>query len=261
MREYLDRLTAEGASTSASAPAAHSLDCAHTRNTPPQAPREPSSALVDAALALDELIQRLGIRLVRRCVPHDPRPLAPSSFVGLGRVGGAPNDRGERVFPIRHFQPLQAQRPASSVDFPAFRRPPGHQVVHGGQVAIDRVPVPGGLAVSPGIADPLQVLAQGFRRVRNGLFGEGLGGNVEAECNCMGRVRWRRISPRRIVWPRWATATPALSRELSLLFLRENHVPVILIGFRNRFLALAPSITGRYGGTYLAGLNLGRIRT
>jgi hypothetical protein len=34
--------------------------------------------------------------------------------------------------------------------------------IHSGQVAIDRVAVPGGLAVSPGIADPLQVLAQGF---------------------------------------------------------------------------------------------------
>ena len=31
---------------------------------------------------------------------------------------------------------------------------------------------------------------------------------------------------------------------LSLLFLRENHVPVILIGFGNRFLALAPAIAG-----------------
>jgi hypothetical protein len=30
--------------------------------------------------------------------------------------------------------------------------------------------------------------------------------------------------------------------ELSLLFLRENRVPVILISFRNRFLALAPAI-------------------
>ena len=32
--------------------------------------------------------------------------------------------------------------------------------------------------------------------------------------------------------------------ELSLFFLRENHVPVILISFRNRFLPLAPAITG-----------------
>jgi len=32
--------------------------------------------------------------------------------------------------------------------------------------------------------------------------------------------------------------------ELSLLLLRENHVPVIPISFRNGFLALAPTIAG-----------------
>ena len=32
--------------------------------------------------------------------------------------------------------------------------------------------------------------------------------------------------------------------ELSLLSLRKNRVPVILISFRNRFLALAPAIAG-----------------
>jgi hypothetical protein len=26
-----------------------------------------------------------------------------AAFIGLGRVGGAPNDGGERVFPLRHF--------------------------------------------------------------------------------------------------------------------------------------------------------------
>jgi hypothetical protein len=55
-------------------------------------------------------------------VPHDSAPLAPRSFVGLGRVGGAPDDRGEWAFPIRDLQPLQAQSPASPVDFLAFRR-------------------------------------------------------------------------------------------------------------------------------------------
>ena len=37
----------------------------------------------------------------------------------------------------------------------------------------------------------------------------------------------------------------AKAAELSLLFLRENRVPVILISFRNRLLALAPTIAGR----------------
>jgi hypothetical protein len=63
-----------------------------------------------------EPVQWLRIRLVRRRVPHDPGPLAAGSLVGLGRIGGATNDRGEGTLPIRYIQPLQAQSPASSVD-------------------------------------------------------------------------------------------------------------------------------------------------
>jgi len=37
--------------------------------------------------------------------------------------------------------------------------------------------------------------------------------------------------------------------ELSLLFLRENHVPVIPISFRNGFLAFAPNIAGGRGSS------------
>jgi hypothetical protein len=74
--------------------------------TSPHPPREPSSASVDATLALDELIQRLRVRLVDSRVPQNPAPLAASPFVSLGRVGSAPNDSGERIFPIRHFQPM-----------------------------------------------------------------------------------------------------------------------------------------------------------
>jgi hypothetical protein len=76
-------------------------------------PGEARSARANATLALDEPIQRLGIR---RRVTHDPAPFGPRPFVSLGRVGGAPDDGGERVFPIRHFQPLQAQCPASPVE-------------------------------------------------------------------------------------------------------------------------------------------------
>jgi hypothetical protein len=65
--------------------------------TSPQAPRKPGSAGVDAPLSPNELLQWLRIRLVRRRVPHHLRPLAPRPFVGLGRVGGAPNDGGEGV--------------------------------------------------------------------------------------------------------------------------------------------------------------------
>jgi hypothetical protein len=67
---------------------------------------EPRGAGVDAALALDELIERIGIRFVDCRVSHEARPFAPSTLVGFGRVGGAPDDRGERVFPIRYLQPL-----------------------------------------------------------------------------------------------------------------------------------------------------------
>jgi hypothetical protein len=129
-----------------------------------------SSALVYAALALDELVQGLGIGLVRRRVPHKARPLAPRSFVGLGGVRGAPNDGCERVFPLRYLQPLQTQSPASSVDLPSFRCPNGDQAIDGGQVAIDRVAVAVGLAVFPGVSRPLQVLPLCCRRVRDGLF-------------------------------------------------------------------------------------------
>ena len=130
------------------------------RGTTPQAPGEPASAGIDAASPADELVQRFGIRFVDCRVSHDPGPFAPSTPVGFCWIRGAPDHRGEGVFPIRHFQPLQAQSPASSVDLPTLRGPPRHQSVHGGEVGIDRVAVPSGLAVSPDAAQPLQVLAQ-----------------------------------------------------------------------------------------------------
>jgi hypothetical protein len=57
----------------------------------PEAPGEPTGAFIDAALALDEPVQRLGIRLVPSCVPHDAAPLTPRPLVSLGRVSGGPN--------------------------------------------------------------------------------------------------------------------------------------------------------------------------
>jgi hypothetical protein len=107
----------------------------------PQAPREPSGASVDATLALDEPVQGLGIRLVDGHIPHHSRPLAPRPLVSLARVGGAPDDRSERTFPNRGMQAPQAQRPARSVDFPAFRGPPSHKAAHRGQSGIDRISV------------------------------------------------------------------------------------------------------------------------
>jgi hypothetical protein len=80
----------------------------------PQAPREPRSAGVDAAFPLDEQIEGLRIQLVGRCVPHHPRPFTSAPFVGLRRVGGAPNDGGEWVFPILD----RCKRSAISVCWP-----------------------------------------------------------------------------------------------------------------------------------------------
>ncbi len=84
------------------------LHNAATTTTCPHSPKEPSRAGVDPALPRDELLQWLGIRLVGRGVLHQPGPFAPGSLVGLGRVGRAPDDGGEWVFPIRDFQPLPA---------------------------------------------------------------------------------------------------------------------------------------------------------
>src|SRR4249919_2779695 len=88
---------------------AHASTCGTTWSASPQTPAEPSSAGVNATLPADELTQGLGIRLVGRRIPHDAAPFAPGPFVRFRRVGGAPNDGGRRVFPIRDFQPLQAQ--------------------------------------------------------------------------------------------------------------------------------------------------------
>jgi hypothetical protein len=126
----------------------------------PKTPAIASSTCIDPTLPTYELVQRLRIRLVRRRVPHKAGPFAPGPFVGLRRVRGAPNDGGKGVFPVRDFQALQTESPASSVDFAALRRPPGNQAKHGVQVPIDRVPVPGGLTVVPEAANPLQVLPQ-----------------------------------------------------------------------------------------------------
>lgn len=67
--------------------------CGHS----PQTPSEPSGTGVDAALPLDELIQRFGIRLVGRRIPQDSAPLAPGPLICLGGISGAPNSRGERA--------------------------------------------------------------------------------------------------------------------------------------------------------------------
>jgi hypothetical protein len=65
------------------------------RRPPP--PREPSPTFVDTTLPLHERVKCLRVRLTHGNVPHQSRPLAPGSFVGFGRVSGAPDDGGECV--------------------------------------------------------------------------------------------------------------------------------------------------------------------
>ena len=66
-----------------------------------------------------------------------------------------------------------------------------------------------------------------------------------------------------VTWPKQANnmrrdmAIPAALLELSLFFLRENRVPIILISFGNRFLALTPAIAGGQVGSFLTTLRLG----
>jgi hypothetical protein len=79
--------------------------------TSSQTPREPCGARVDATLPANKLVQRLGNRLVDRRVAHHAGPLAAGPLVGLGRVGRAPNNRGERVFPVRVFQQRNRRGP------------------------------------------------------------------------------------------------------------------------------------------------------
>jgi hypothetical protein len=127
------------------------------------------SALVDTAPSRDELLKRLGLILDPGHVPHNPRPLASGSLVNHLRVGGAPNDSGKRVFPLRHVEPPRPQGSPSSFHRAPFGGPPSYQVVDGRQIAIDRVPSAATLAFRPRAADPVEVLTHGFLRVGNYL--------------------------------------------------------------------------------------------
>jgi hypothetical protein len=62
------------------------------------------------------------------------------------------------------------QGPASPFHITPFSGPPRHQVVDGTQVRIDRVPSAAALTFGPGVPNPVEVLAQGFPGVWNGLW-------------------------------------------------------------------------------------------
>jgi hypothetical protein len=128
------------------------------------------SASVDAAFALDEPLQWLSLVLDRGAIPHNPRPFASGSHVHSSRVGGAPDDRGERIFPLGYNQQSGSQCPTSPFHCALFSSPPSHQFVDSAQVCIDRVPPAAALAFGPGVSNPDEILPQGFGRVRNWLW-------------------------------------------------------------------------------------------
>jgi len=84
-----------------------------TRRSPtlaasPKAPGKPLRASVDAALALDEITQRLAQILVHCCVPQRPRPLA------LGPVRAQPRRRPRKNLLLVVFCFILAVSPSSA---------------------------------------------------------------------------------------------------------------------------------------------------
>jgi hypothetical protein len=77
----------------------------------PQAPREASSASVDASLPADELLQGLRIRLVPGNVPQSPAPFASGPFVSLGRVV-PPQSANTNAGSRRHLELGQDSEPS-----------------------------------------------------------------------------------------------------------------------------------------------------
>src|ERR1700736_5433004 len=52
-------------------------------SSPLKAAGKPRCTGVDAALSLDELIERLGMRLVPQCIPQSAGPFGPSAFINF----------------------------------------------------------------------------------------------------------------------------------------------------------------------------------
>ena len=116
-----------------------------TATAPPKTSGKSVSAFVDAALAPDERGKRIRTRLVLRCVPQRARPFRPRSPVHFLRIRCAKDDGRERLV-VRQIQAGQPQRPTCPADRAILCRPPHHKVENGGQVAIDGIAFPLGLA-------------------------------------------------------------------------------------------------------------------
>ena len=75
---------------------ARSGPCGHTAISP-SAQSKSLSALVETALAFDELNERFGMIFVLQGIPQNSRPFGAGTLVNLGRIGCAADDCGERL--------------------------------------------------------------------------------------------------------------------------------------------------------------------
>ena len=118
---------------------------------------KPACALVDAALALNECIERFGMGLVPQCIPQSAGPFGPSALIDLGWIGSAANDCGKWLLAVEWADPPQPQCPVSAVQSLVFSCPPGDQIKHGGQIGVNGVPIPAGPALLPRLSNRIQV--------------------------------------------------------------------------------------------------------
>jgi hypothetical protein len=66
----------------------------------PEASGKPRRTLVDPTLPPDKCGKRLGICLILRGVPQNPRPFGPGALVHFCRIGSAADYRGKRLLVI-----------------------------------------------------------------------------------------------------------------------------------------------------------------
>src|SRR6266545_1284181 len=93
-----------------------------------------AGAFIDAALPLDEPIQRFGVQLAVCRVPHQARPLTARSLFHLLGVGGAADHRRERILTSERTHSAQSERMARTLVLVFLHRPPAHEIVDSAQV-------------------------------------------------------------------------------------------------------------------------------
>ena len=68
-----------------------------------------------------------------------------------------------------------------SFDGAIFSRPPGNEIENGGQIDVNGVPIPAGLALLPRISHPQQILLQRLLCIGNSTIDNGEPGSIEVE--------------------------------------------------------------------------------